>query len=198
MIFTAVEFFKPCPFPDANYTINFSSPIGINSLNKEIYFLRNCSNDVDIRRKYKRIGCASGAGAPAYFGGESRGRGTLNQVDLAKARCDLYVVPVIDYSEDSSDGLAASLRGGWMSNWTELFCSDCMDSGGGCGYNETSRDFMCICPDQVQPRICRGAAKKKIKKNVLTGKACLIPSLDKYFFLTLNFKKKYFFNSNIP
>ncbi|WOK92458.1 LEAF RUST 10 DISEASE-RESISTANCE LOCUS RECEPTOR-LIKE PROTEIN KINASE-like [Canna indica] len=167
IILTAVEFFDPCPFPNTNYTINSSSPIGISSLNKEIYFFRNCSNEIDLSRKYKKIGCASGVRAPEYFGGLYGGSGTLNQVDLAKAGCHLYVVPVIEYPENSSEGLAASLKRGWMSNWTELFCSDCLDSGGGCGYNETSRDFMCICPDQVQPRICRDAAKKK--KNILIG-----------------------------
>ncbi|KAL1531862.1 hypothetical protein AAHA92_31949 [Salvia divinorum] len=60
-----------------------------------------------------------------------------------------------DEREDEVVDVAAVLRRGFVMNWTASDCSDCQESGGRCGFNETSFLFRCFCPDRPHSRSCK-------------------------------------------
>ncbi|CAL9779702.1 unnamed protein product [Musa acuminata subsp. burmannicoides] len=138
-----------CPLPTFNITSGLY-PFDLSSANKRIFFLSNCSSSMNLSA-FQNISCAADGGL-AYFGGEYNGSGKLN---LSGGVCKLFVVPVVGYIDAGIDvNYSALLRTGWLLNWTAPDCTECSDSGGQCGFNDTTTKFMCICPDQVQTRKC--------------------------------------------
>ncbi|CAL9191925.1 unnamed protein product [Musa hybrid cultivar] len=139
-----------CPLPTFNITSGLY-PFDLSSANKRIFFLVNCSSSVNLPASYQNISCATDGGL-SYFGGEYNGSGKLN---LSGGVCTLLVVPVVGYIDVGIDvNYSALLRTGWLLNWTAPDCTECSDSGGQCGFNDTTTKFMCICPDQVHTRKC--------------------------------------------
>ncbi|KAK4484216.1 hypothetical protein RD792_011438 [Penstemon davidsonii] len=47
------------------------------------------------------------------------------------------------------------LRRGFMMNWIASDCHTCEESGGRCGFNETTYHFRCFCPDRPHSRSCK-------------------------------------------
>ncbi|THU64399.1 hypothetical protein C4D60_Mb01t26060 [Musa balbisiana] len=149
-----------CPLPTSNITSGLY-PFVLSSANKRIFFLANCSSSVNLPASYQNISCATDGGL-SYFGGEYNGSGKLN---LSGGVCTLFVVPVVGYIDVGIDvNYSALLRTGWLLNWTAPDCTECTDSGGQCGFNDTASKFMCICPDGVHTRKCdaHSSSKRKI------------------------------------
>ncbi|CAL9148728.1 unnamed protein product, partial [Musa hybrid cultivar] len=139
-----------CPLPTFNITSGLY-PFDLSSANKRIFFLVNCSSSVNLPASYQNISCATDGGL-SYFGGEYNGSVKLN---FSGGVCKLFVVPVVGYIDVGIDvNYSALLRTGWLLNWTAPDCTECSDSGGRCGFNDTTSKFMCICPDQVHTRKC--------------------------------------------
>ncbi|RWV97143.1 hypothetical protein GW17_00040087 [Ensete ventricosum] len=147
VLLTAVEFFDDsCPLPYENFGFNSSIyPFSISSLNRNIYFLLNCPNEL---WGYESIACARNL---AYFGGEYN---MSTRLDLASLGCVLDIVPVVEYFKASNGHVAALLRRGWLLDWASPDCTECTASGGRCGFNDTMGRFMCICPDGVPSSSC--------------------------------------------
>nr|XP_009413560.1 PREDICTED: LEAF RUST 10 DISEASE-RESISTANCE LOCUS RECEPTOR-LIKE PROTEIN KINASE-like 1.2 [Musa acuminata subsp. malaccensis] len=138
-----------CPLPTFNITSGLY-PFDLSSANKRIFFLSNCSSPMNLSA-FQNISCAADGGL-AYFGGEYNGSGKLN---FSGGVCKLFVVPVVGYIDVGIDvNYSALLRTGWLLNWTAPDCTVCSDSGGQCGFNDTTSKFMCICPDRVHLRKC--------------------------------------------
>ncbi|XP_065040240.1 LEAF RUST 10 DISEASE-RESISTANCE LOCUS RECEPTOR-LIKE PROTEIN KINASE-like 2.1 isoform X1 [Musa acuminata AAA Group] len=138
-----------CPLPTFNITSGLY-PFDLSSANKRIFFLSNCSSSMNLSA-FQNISCAADGGL-SYFGGEYNGSGKLN---FSGGVCKLLVVPVVGYIDVGIDvNYSALLRTGWLLNWTAPDCTECSDSGGRCGFNDTTTKFMCICPDQVHTRKC--------------------------------------------
>ncbi|RWW83264.1 hypothetical protein BHE74_00008236 [Ensete ventricosum] len=164
VLLTAVEFFDDsCPLPYENFGFNSSIyPFSISSLNRNIYFLLNCSNEL---WGYESIACARNL---AYFGGEYN---MSTRLDLASLGCVLDIVPVVEYFKASNGHVAALLRRGWLLDWASPDCTECTASGGRCGFNDTMGRFMCICPDGVPSSSCsklqdgRTVAVKRLYEN---------------------------------
>ncbi|XP_064999975.1 LEAF RUST 10 DISEASE-RESISTANCE LOCUS RECEPTOR-LIKE PROTEIN KINASE-like 1.2 isoform X3 [Musa acuminata AAA Group] len=158
VLLTAVEFFDDsCPLPYENIGFNSSIyPFSISSLNRNVYFLLNCSNEL---WGYESIACARNL---AYFGGEYN---MSTRLDLASLGCVLDIVPVVEYFNASNGDVAALLRRGWLLDWASPDCTECTAGGGRCGFNDTMGRFMCICPDGVRSGSCThvGHLKAKIK-----------------------------------
>ncbi|RRT64968.1 hypothetical protein B296_00041428 [Ensete ventricosum] len=164
VLLTAVEFFDDsCPLPYESFGFNSSIyPFSISSLNRNIYFLLNCSNEL---WGYESIACARNL---AYFGGEYN---MSTRLDLASLGCVLDIVPVVEYFKASNGHVAALLRRGWLLDWASPDCTECTASGGRCGFNDTMGRFMCICPDGVPSSSCsklqdgRTVAVKRLYEN---------------------------------
>ncbi|CAL9186797.1 unnamed protein product [Musa hybrid cultivar] len=147
VLLTAVEFFDDsCPLPYENFGFDSSIyPFSISSLNRNVYFLLNCSNEL---WGYESIACARNL---AYFGGEYN---MSTRLDLASLGCVLDIVPVVEYFNASNGDAAALLRRGWLLDWASPDCTECTAGGGRCGFNDTMGRFMCICPDGVRSSSC--------------------------------------------
>ncbi|GKV43271.1 hypothetical protein SLEP1_g50585 [Rubroshorea leprosula] len=55
-----------------------------------------------------------------------------------------------------NEALDVALNEGFDVQYTSVIlnCSACQNSGGRCGSNITSLEFLCPCPDQLYPRMC--------------------------------------------
>ncbi|CAL9064681.1 unnamed protein product [Musa banksii] len=157
-----------CPLPTFNITSGLY-PFDLSSANKRIFFLSNCSSSMNLSA-FQNISCAADGGL-TYFGGEYNGSGKLN---FSGGVCKLFVVPVVGYIDVGIDvNYSALLRTGWLLNWTAPDCTECSDSGGRCGFNDTTTKFMCICPDRVHTRKCEivldVAAHSRRTKHIIIG-----------------------------
>lgn len=146
VLLTATETFDdPCTFPYTNITSDSSIyPLSINSANKYIFFLVNCTTE---RLNYARNFCGQNW---AYYGG----RYDSTRVDLKGTGCALVIVPVIADPASNNGNYTQLFRSGLLLNWISPDCTECKRSGGICGFNETMGRFMCICRDQIHPVSC--------------------------------------------
>ncbi|CAL9073025.1 unnamed protein product, partial [Musa textilis] len=137
-----------CPLPTFNITSGLY-PFDLSPANKLIFFLSNCPSSLNLPA-FQNISCA--AGGLAYYGGEYNASGKLN---LSGGVCTPLVVPVVGYIDVGIKvNYSSLLRTGWLLNWAAPDCTECSDSGGQCGFNDTTSKFMCICPDRVHSRKC--------------------------------------------
>ncbi|PIN14987.1 Serine/threonine protein kinase [Handroanthus impetiginosus] len=74
----------------------------------------------------------------------------------AMEKCDRNIVaPVEGYGNNGTvNNLEEVLRRGFVLNWSTSDCSTCENSGGRCGFNETTYHFKCFCPDRPRSRTC--------------------------------------------
>ncbi|XP_064939768.1 LEAF RUST 10 DISEASE-RESISTANCE LOCUS RECEPTOR-LIKE PROTEIN KINASE-like 1.2 [Musa acuminata AAA Group] len=179
---TATETFDdPCTFPYSNITNDSSIyPLSINSANKYIFFLVNCtSNQLDYQRK----SCGQNW---AYYGGQYNS----TRVDLKGTGCALVIVPVIADLASDNGNYAQLLRSGLLLNWIWPDCTECKRSGGRCGFNETMGRFMCICRDQIHPVICGNPSNGARRKHIIIGISAAIGSLLLLLSLFVFYKNK--------
>ncbi|URE29646.1 STYKc [Musa troglodytarum] len=168
-LLTATETFDdPCTFPYINITSSSSIyPLSINSANKYIFFLVNCTSD---RLDYQRKTCAQNW---AYYGGQYNFTG----VDLNGTGCALVTVPVIADPASNNGDYRQLLRSGFLLNWIWPDCAECKRSGGRCGFNETIGRFMCLCRHQIHPVSCGDPSNGARHKHIMIGISAAIGSL---------------------
>ncbi|WOL03981.1 LEAF RUST 10 DISEASE-RESISTANCE LOCUS RECEPTOR-LIKE PROTEIN KINASE-like [Canna indica] len=150
---------EECPIPYNNIT-SYTFPFTLSSSNKRVFFLQNCSSSKNLSRLYQNITCPSFRWT-AYFGGEYKGPGQLNSDTRS---CRLVVVPVLEYSKGN---YSERLKAGWLFNWTAPNCTECLKSGGRCGYDESTASFMCICKDRNHKSSCKNT--KIARKFIIAG-----------------------------
>ncbi|XP_074561716.1 receptor-like serine/threonine-protein kinase SD1-7 [Curcuma longa] len=176
LILTSAEFVDlPCPLPYTNLTRDTTFyPLSVSPLNTEVYFLLNCSDHRNLTEHgVSPMDCQPNA----YFGGEYDYDRFRSQRDFADAGCTLYIEPAFNYSGD--DSFNETLAKGWLLSWSAVDCDPCLQSGGRCGFNETTSTFMCICADGVHANTCESSTSKR-KELVL---AITIPLLLGFFLL---------------
>ncbi|KAG2312666.1 hypothetical protein Bca52824_024223 [Brassica carinata] len=78
----------------------------------------------------------------------------------------------------TSDNLKKALEEGFELGVNQE-CSMCMESGGGCGYNQTTRGFVCYCNNGPHSRTCSSKASCVLVAGVLVLLVILIPILRK-------------------
>ncbi|KAG6510974.1 LEAF RUST 10 DISEASE-RESISTANCE LOCUS RECEPTOR-LIKE PROTEIN KINASE-like 1.2 [Zingiber officinale] len=160
LILTSVEFLdQQCPLPYANLTTNTTFyPLSVSPLNTEVYFLLNCSDHNNLTENgVIPIDCQS----TAYFGGEYDSNRFRSQRDFADAGCTLYIEPAHNYSR--GDSFNETLSKGWLLSWSAVDCDPCLQSGGRCGFNESTAKFMCICADGVHVNTCGRSHNRRLQ-----------------------------------
>lgn len=109
------------------------------------YGCRNLS--VDLSRLL-REGCGDRIkGSLALYDGDAN-------VGSAMEKCEENVVVPVDGGSVGILDVDEVLRRGFVMKWRASDCGDCSESGGRCGFNETSYHFLCFCPDRPHLRRC--------------------------------------------
>ncbi|GKC31628.1 protein kinase, catalytic domain-containing protein [Tanacetum coccineum] len=137
-----------CPSPVTNFTTNWRFKIN-NSLTTNLVFLKNCSRSqlpVNLTR-YRIPSCDQlvmlGDDANLVFG---------------KEVCTNVVVAPVELEDENTvvDGgnYIKVMDRGFTSTWTAVRCDNCEISGGRCGFNVTTMQFVCFCSDRPHSRSC--------------------------------------------
>ncbi|XP_047964948.1 LEAF RUST 10 DISEASE-RESISTANCE LOCUS RECEPTOR-LIKE PROTEIN KINASE-like 1.2 isoform X4 [Salvia hispanica] len=107
-----------------------------------------------------------------FAGNEDWGRAIGTCEESVVARAELSA----DEREDEVVDVTAVLRRGFVMNWTASDCSDCRESGGRCGFNESSFHFRCFCPDRPHSRSCKpeNNLRKILLATLIPGSALLL------------------------
>ncbi|XP_077244671.1 LEAF RUST 10 DISEASE-RESISTANCE LOCUS RECEPTOR-LIKE PROTEIN KINASE-like 1.2 isoform X8 [Tasmannia lanceolata] len=171
---------KSCPLPSDNTTLDFSlfqySP---GSLNVTLYY--NCSSTIQNGNPegFRSVTCFSSNGNYAYY--------TISIVPLEIANlfrnCRLSVIPMLSTAVDriveDSGSLVDVLAEGFNVTWNagDLWCNECVGSGGRCGYDPTDPNAIpCFCKDGPHlgwcygPELAAGTHKSEETKGIIIGK----------------------------
>ncbi|XP_020572349.1 LEAF RUST 10 DISEASE-RESISTANCE LOCUS RECEPTOR-LIKE PROTEIN KINASE-like 1.2 [Phalaenopsis equestris] len=174
------------------YNLSFSlTPFTISSLNRELVFVYNCSARKD---GFVAITCHNNR-SYAYLGGTYR----IEESEGSFGSCYTVVMPVLTSPDPDVKKYPQLLANGFLLNWTSPDCSECSRSKGQCGYNNETRNFMCICPDRAHWRSCyEGSSKTALTVGLSTaGGLSFIIFCLLCFLLYRRKKKKQFAKSNL-
>uniref|UniRef100_A0A0E0JDT0 Protein kinase domain-containing protein n=1 Tax=Oryza punctata TaxID=4537 RepID=A0A0E0JDT0_ORYPU len=138
-----------CPAPLFNVSDGIAqTPFIISRANAELLFL-SCNQSLPV--------------APPGFRGLPCDNNTSVRLDgygeHASYRlppgCNSTVVPILERPDGSSAGYVASMRDGFLLEWTVVSgdCPKCIASGGECTYGEDLQ-FDCNCSDGMHPQKC--------------------------------------------
>uniref|UniRef100_A0A6N2N0H0 non-specific serine/threonine protein kinase n=1 Tax=Salix viminalis TaxID=40686 RepID=A0A6N2N0H0_SALVM len=92
--------------------------------------------------------------------GESANVSTVAMLDddpllgSASEKCGAGVVAPVDVYRGENVSIGKMLERGFVLNWVANNCSECDESGGRCGFNYTTYQFKCFCPDRPHARSC--------------------------------------------
>ncbi|KAK8916262.1 putative serine/threonine-protein kinase [Platanthera zijinensis] len=136
------------------YNLSFSlTPFAVSSLNRELVFVYNCTAAVNGSTE---IACLD-KGSYVYLGGEyqvQESKGSISD------HCFAAVIPVLNSPAAEINNYSKLLADGFLLNWSAPDCSECMRSNGQCGYNNITRNFMCICSDRAHWKSCSEGSSK--------------------------------------
>ncbi|KAI9170116.1 hypothetical protein LWI28_022832 [Acer negundo] len=123
----------------------------------QVSVLYNCSSGGDNRTLSERLVSKKVDGC---WNGDHDSVVAMDEDDpdlgLAKEECTkLMVAPVEGYGGKST-AMITRLRGGFVMKWTASNCSVCEQSGGKCGFDNSTFHFKCFCPDRPHAWNCTG------------------------------------------
>ncbi|KAI0496642.1 hypothetical protein KFK09_022963 [Dendrobium nobile] len=174
------------------YNLSFGlTPFTISSLNRELVFVYNCSAE---KPGFLQINCHNNR-SYAYLGGTYR----IEESEGLFGSCFSVVMPVLSSPEPEVKKYPELLADGFLLDWTAPDCSECLKSNGQCGYNNDTRNFMCICPDRPHWKSCsEGSSKTALTIGLSTaGGLSFIIFFSLFFLLYRHWKKKQFARSNL-
>ncbi|KAI4313888.1 hypothetical protein L6164_026834 [Bauhinia variegata] len=64
-------------------------------------------------------------------------------------------------SVSGNEGILGTIKRGFLLKWAATNCSDCMSSGGRCGFDSVKYSFQCFCPDRPHSWKCDDSDDKK-------------------------------------
>ncbi|KAL7090969.1 hypothetical protein ACP275_12G076100 [Erythranthe tilingii] len=107
-----------------------------------------------------------------YERNDDRDRNLTNIIAMEICQ-ENVVTPVGLWNTNSNNemvNLAEVLRKGFLLNWIAGNCRTCQESGGRCGFDDTSYHFRCYCPDRPRSRSCAPRViKSSLRKIFLIG-----------------------------
>lgn len=77
-------------------------------------------------------------------------------LENASKKCTKVVAVDVDSREGSTGGFNDMLRRGFVMKWIASDCISCEESGGRCGFDNSTYHFNCFCPDRPHSSSCPG------------------------------------------
>ncbi|KAF2298677.1 hypothetical protein GH714_024765 [Hevea brasiliensis] len=147
---------QTCPRARQNLTLQ-NLPLDHTNLDLNLTFYFNCSSSPFSFPLYA-IGCLGYGKLQSYV---IMMENQIDDVDWV-GKCEEKVVVTVMKTEimgnDLISGFGRAMNKGFMLDWgTVKYCGVCEDSGGFCGYNKTTTEFLCFCGDGTAHRDrCKG------------------------------------------
>ncbi|KAK9926336.1 hypothetical protein M0R45_023573 [Rubus argutus] len=149
-----------CPLPLHNLSLD-QTPFSYSSTHVDFSFFYNCSQEpVDYMHTYA-ISCSSNSTFHSFATFHKEAVEYMNHTLLDS--CESSVdVPVDDHEAAGVDTLLEMsyteiLKMGFLLNWIPQNCSNCVTSGGRCGFNDN--EFVCFCSDRTHDKTCDDGEK---------------------------------------
>ncbi|KNA22326.1 hypothetical protein SOVF_035130 [Spinacia oleracea] len=122
-----------------------SNLINYASNHDDMFVFPNCSGMVEGEYRENRVKC----GGIAVYRNDSR-------LDYLTKNCNGVAIAVPYNDEGSSRGgrIIDTLGKGFILNWTAYYCTDCVQTGGRCGFDAKKVQFNCYCPDRTHSLYC--------------------------------------------
>lgn len=144
-----------CPLPLHKLSLD-RTPFSYSSTHVDFSFFYNCSQEPVYYMHTYAISCASNSTFHSFATFHKEVVEYMNHsiLDSCKSSVD---VPVDNYEAASVDtllkmGYTEILKMGFLLNWTAQNCSNCVTSGGCCGFNYN--EFVCFCSDRTHDKTC--------------------------------------------
>ncbi|CAL9107506.1 unnamed protein product, partial [Musa acuminata var. zebrina] len=162
-----------CPVPSDNVQFGPDDCFSISTANRELFLFHNCSgtrpeNSTQTKCAHDDVYAKLG-GNYSDFPPPDRSCG-----------CEVLVrapVYIPGREEESTDWYEDLLKNGFLVEWwdDEGRCGDCRGSGGKCGSDHETGEFVCHCPQRPDdPRSCRNGddpcAEHKHTKRIVIGR----------------------------
>lgn len=149
----SAAFEEECPLPLHNLSLD-RTPFNYSSTHVDFSFFYNCSQEpVEYMHTYA-ISCASNSTFHSFATFHKEVVEYMNHtlLDSCESSAD---VPLNDH--EAVDTLLEMsyteiLKIGFILNWTAQNCSNCVTSGGRCGFNDNG--FVCFCSDRTHDKTC--------------------------------------------
>jgi hypothetical protein len=144
-----------CPAPTFNVSI-VPRPLSFSKANKELLFLGKCTeSQPEPSAGLHSLPCDSSSFVRL---GDGRNFSSSHVQGGVPPSCFFAFVPVLVAPRGNGDEYVASLRKGFLLEWTEAEvpgdCPECMASGGECVYGDTGMTFACNCSGSLCPDKC--------------------------------------------
>ncbi|XP_027167985.1 LEAF RUST 10 DISEASE-RESISTANCE LOCUS RECEPTOR-LIKE PROTEIN KINASE-like 1.2 [Coffea eugenioides] len=138
-----------CPRPRNNLTL-VDLPLNYSTQDLNLTFYFNCTRPRLPFSAYP-VDCLKSGGNMSFFSLEA---GTTSDPDWFKF-CEEKVVVTVTEGEiegmingKDNNIIRNSLFSGFVLDWYRGFeCAGCENSGGGCGHNNSTKEFLCFCND---------------------------------------------------
>ncbi|KAJ6431808.1 hypothetical protein OIU84_019144 [Salix udensis] len=86
-------------------------------------------------------------------------------------KCGAGVMAPVDVYRGENVSIGKMLERGFVLNWVASDCSECDESGGRCGFNYTTYQFKCFCPDRPHARSCKSGSTNRTRRRwIVVGK----------------------------
>jgi len=147
-----------CPAPTFNVS-SIAPPLFFSRANKELLFLGKCTeSQPEPSAGFHSLPCDSSSFVRL---GDGRNFSSNHVQGGIPPSCFFAFVPVLVAPRGNGDEYLASLRKGFLLEWTEVpgDCPECMASGGECVYGDTGLTFACNCSGSLRPEKCGRSSK---------------------------------------
>ncbi|XP_025815864.1 LEAF RUST 10 DISEASE-RESISTANCE LOCUS RECEPTOR-LIKE PROTEIN KINASE-like 2.7 isoform X3 [Panicum hallii] len=164
-----------CPAPIFNVSI-VSRPLFFSKANKELLFLGKCTeSQPEPSAGFHSLPCDSSSFVRL---GDGRNFSSSHVQGGIPPSCFFAFVPVLVAPQGNGAEYIASLRKGFLLEWTEVpgNCPGCIASGGECAYGDNGLTFACKCSGSLRPEKCgtNGTGKKIILIVLMSVAASLL------------------------
>lgn len=133
---------RGCPRVHLNLTLNDDSPLKYSTLDMNLNLYYNC-NTVSLPESARPLDCLRLGGKSTYFYVEDHEPENFKWYGICEKK---VVVPVTEGGW--TKGLDAAMGEGFILDWQiAKECEKCEASQGLCGYNNSTRQYLCFCKD---------------------------------------------------
>ncbi|KAG8053522.1 hypothetical protein GUJ93_ZPchr0001g31137 [Zizania palustris] len=177
-----------CPAPPFNISEGIGlGPFSIRKDNANLLFL-SCNHSLRVvPAGFRSLSC--GVNSFIRLGGA----GDLQvQGGTPPPGCNFTVVPVLQRPNGSKDGYVASMRNGFLLEWTVASgdCPKCFESGGQCTYADDGLGFACNCSGVMHPEKCGVSHNKRKRILIAFGIVIGILAIASIFIFAWHKRKK--------